>query len=220
MSLRAVASIALLALSACSTPASDEAMEKGKEVVTFDLNPFGSTEVFVTAVETRGPYALATLRSRSIDLRFFAPRSDDCAHVLRPEAQITYAKSGTYGRFQRGDYACDAVGIASLRKWRDGHRRSQGRPAPRGTARYQVIYKDADVVLLRGQFPYATRVPNVNGYDIVAMIPNSEACARPISRSEATIEFRSVGSDPFKLIGPDGFCPIVGFAEPLTPPGS
>ncbi|UCE84794.1 MAG: hypothetical protein JSU66_10570, partial [Deltaproteobacteria bacterium] len=69
--------------------------------------------------------------------------------------------------------------------------------------------------LLRGEFPLAGRIGITGGYDLVALLPNSEDCRAPIERGEASLEFRDVGREPFRLLGPAATCAILGFASPL-----
>ncbi|MBW2243161.1 MAG: hypothetical protein JRH01_14340 [Deltaproteobacteria bacterium] len=200
-------------LLACATEI-EEATDAGKGFVKWELNPLGMRDARVVAVETRGPYALATLHGRNIDLRFFVPLSDDCARVLTPGAHVSYSKSGSFGLFSSENGSCEPVGTASLREWLARGPRRRGRPLPRGTARYRVFYADEGVVLARGSFPYANRLGFL-AHDIVAMFPNSEVCQRAIQRGEATIEFRDGSRVPYWFSGESGICPISGFALPL-----
>ena len=110
-----------------------------------------------------------------------------------------------------------SVGIASLAAWRDTRSRVPGRPAPRETARFELLHRGEKLVMVRGRFPFTSRVCIPAGYDLVALLPNSEVCERPIERGEASIEFRDAGDEPFRLIGSDGTCPILGFATPIKP---
>jgi hypothetical protein len=71
------------------------------------------------------------------------------------------------------------------------------------------------VVLLRGRFPLASMISIPGGFDLVAFVPNTEACQAPIESGSAAMEFRDAGSVPFRLGARDTTCPIVGFAQPL-----
>jgi hypothetical protein len=73
-------------------------------------------------------------------------------------------------------------------------------------------------VLVRGRFRLAGLVGIPAGYDLVAMLPNDAACARPIESGVATMEFLAAGPVPYRLIGERQPCPVLGFASPLGGP--
>jgi hypothetical protein len=178
------------------------------------LNPFAKTGTTVGSVVARGPYLEAALEGGGIDLRMLAPASESCAAILQPEATVTYAKEGIFGQVERDGASCDLAGTTSLAAWRDRQPRSAGRPAPSATARFQVVHRDPEIVLVRGRFPLAARAGIPAGYDLIAMLPVSEVCREAIERGEATLEFRDAG-EPFRLGGTGGSCPVLGFATPL-----
>lgn len=182
------------------------------------LNPVGTREAVVRSTTARGPYLVTQLGGRGAELAFFAPNDANCAQILVPEASVTYAKRGVFGRISRGDAHCDPVGIASLAAWRNRQPRRPGGPLPRRTVRFAVIHRDADVVLVRGRFPLVGRVGIPAGYDLVAMLPNDDACRAPIERGEASMEFVASGPVAFRLIGAGRLCPVLGFATPLAGP--
>jgi hypothetical protein len=183
------------------------------------LNPFARTGTTVGSVVVRGPYLEAALLGGGIDLRMLAPASESCAAILVPEAQVTYAKEGNFGRVSRDGASCDLAGTTSLAQWRDRQPRSRGRPAPSATARFRVVHRDPEIVLVRGRFPLAARAGIPGGFDLVAMLPASEVCSEPVGRGEATLEFRDAG-EAFRLGGTGGFCPVLGFATPLPGMGA
>ena len=76
---------------------------------------------------------------------------------------------------------------ASLAQWRDRLGRVEGKAFPRGFARFEVIYRDEDVILLRGRFPLLNRIRMPNGFDAVAMVPNTAECAGPAEEGQASI---------------------------------
>jgi hypothetical protein len=182
----------------------------------WEFVPVGSRDVTVTQVQVHGPYLLAAMRGEAGDVDFLAPATEACARLLKAEAGLTYSKQGNFGRFSGEGEVCDPVGIASLAVWRDRRPRARGRPLPLGTARFAVVHRDEELVLLRGRFPFTGRVGIPGGHDIVAVLPNSEICQRPIERGEASIEFRDAGEVPFRLLAGRGFCPILGFAAPVA----
>lgn len=181
----------------------------------WEFVPVGSRDVTVAKVGAHGPYLLAEMRGEAGDVDFLVPATEPCARLLRPEAGVTYSKQGNFGRFSGEGDVCDPVGIASLAVWRDRHPRARGRPLPLSTARFAVIYRDDELVMLRGRFPFTGRVGIPGGHDIVAVLPNSEICQGPIEKGEASIEFRDAGKVPFRLMAGRGFCPILGFAAPV-----
>lgn len=199
----------LLVAAGCETAASaGRGLEQG-------LNPFAKTATTVGAVVVRGPYLEAALAGGGLDLRMLAPASEGCAAILVPEAKVSYAKEGNFGRVERDGAHCDLVGVTSLAAWRDRQPRSRGRMAPTATARFRAVHRDPEVAMVRGRFPLAARAGIPAGYDLVALLPASETCRAPLERGEATLEFRDAGPEPFRLGGEGGFCPVLGFATPL-----
>jgi hypothetical protein len=193
-----------------------ESARRAGETAAFRLNPFGSTDVYVAAVEPRGSYLFAHVRGRQLDLRFAAPYTETCARVLGAETSVRYQKAGNFGRFLREDESCDAAGSLSLTAWRDRQPRRRSRSVvPRSTARYAVAYRDADYILLRGRFPLASRIGIPAGFDLVAVVPENEPCRAIAERREASLEFRQAGRDPFRLLTGDAPCVVEGFAMPV-----
>ena len=185
-----------------------------------DLNPLAVQELRVTATEVRGPYLVADLLGDQLNLRLIAPDREVCRFVLDPEALIDYEKEGVFGRATRNGRSCDFTGVASLASWRDRFPRTRGGGLPRSIARYRVIYRDPDVVLARGRFPLTTRVSIPASFDLVAIVPNSEACRTQLDRGEAKLEFSEARRHAFRLIGPKGECPVLGFAMPAAENGA
>jgi hypothetical protein len=191
-----------------------QAGEVGRELGA-ELNPFGASTATVVAVSEHGPYLVADLRGRRANLRFLAPARDEvCRRLLSPESRLTYRKYGVFGRFERDGEGCVASGVDSLAAWRDRRPRAGGRPLPRATVRFSEISRDDSYVFVRGRFPLASRVGIPGGYDLVAMLPNSEGCAGPLARGEASMEFHDAGPEPYRLMVEGGSCPVLGFATP------
>jgi hypothetical protein len=153
-------------------------------------------------------------------LRFFFPREPICRGVLVPETDVEYLEGGQLGRVRSANGACDPVGIASLRAWRD--RRPRPRQdrlrIPRSQAVFKPIYRDEQLVLVRGRFPLANRIGWVGGDETIAAIPRRPECANVLERGVASMEYRVVGEDPLRLIEDKGYCPIIGLIYP--PPSS
>jgi hypothetical protein len=207
---RAFVSVAAAFSLACAQ-AKEVGLEAGRE-----LNPFGSREATVMRLERHGPYLLAELSGRRANLSMLVPADAICAQVLEVESQVRFRRHGNFGRFERGDAFCDAVGVASLAAWRDRRPRAPGPPVPRATVRFRLLERDPELVLVRGRFPLASRVGIPAGFDLVALLPaNDDNCARAIERGEGSMEFRAAGPQPFRLVGERGTCPVLGFAQPL-----
>jgi hypothetical protein len=211
-SLGGIAAVAALAVG-CRT-----AQDAG-ETAAFRLNPFGTTEVGVVAVEPRGPYLFVHVSGRQLDLRFAVPASAECERGLEVDRTVRYEKSGTFGRFVRETDSCDAVGSLSLAAWRDRQprrRNPSGSLLPRSSARYSVVHRDADYILLRGRFALASRVGVPGAWDVVAILPETEPCRRIAERRNATLEFRPAGPNPFQLLTGGDNCSVEGFAKPVV----
>jgi len=195
-----------------------ESLKHTGEKVLYDANPVGSADVVVLGVSRHGPYLLVSLAGSLVDMRFLAPATEACLQVLTPEAHVSYGKSGVFGRFRRDGAICDPVGIASLAAWRDRQPRRVGRPVPRAPAYYTLLQQDPELIFLRGRFPLASRVNIPAGYDIVAVLPNSGACVGLAERTDASLEFRVAGPEPFVLLNDEQLCPVLGFAMPVATP--
>jgi hypothetical protein len=169
----------------------------------------------VTAIVQRGAYLDALVQQKGSSLRFFFPASDACRRVIAIEASVEYKADGPLGRFERGGEVCEPLGVASLAAWRDRGPRGATRPVPRRPANFRVIYEDDDLVMVRGRFPFTGKIGLSGGEDTIALIPRTEACRRIIERGQASLEYRDSGPDPYRLITPEGRCPIEGFVQPL-----
>jgi hypothetical protein len=174
--------------------------------------------VVVRSVPLAG-YLEVDLVGSGLHLDTFTPASEDCATVMRPEAAVDYVASGPYGVFHRGDQTCEAIGLGSLREWRD-RRPSQANVVmiPRAQANYEVYYKDAKQVLLRGRFPLGALLGFTGLDDSLAVVPNISVCQRPITSSVASMQYNQNGENPLVLLSGDGECPITALLQPL--PGS
>jgi hypothetical protein len=163
----------------------------------------------VAVSQMRGPYIDATLALPSGDWRFFFPRTETCAAMLRPEAPITYSSGGSFGSLRSPDGSvCDPVGIGTLQRWR--RTRRPGEMTPSSPAHWSVIYADSAFLMLRGRFPLASRLGVTNTFDVVAVVPNDEVCDAVARSGSANLVFRPSGSGVLDL----GRCPVVGVALP------
>jgi hypothetical protein len=179
------------------------------------LVPFSSQDVTVTQAIERGPYIDTRLQGSGFDLRFLFPASKECREALRPESRVRYAAEGPFGQVEpaEGD-ACVPLGIADLDTWRDRKPRPDARLAPSAQAKYRELRRDSEVILLQGSFPLANRVGMAGAMDLVAMLPNTPECEKVVQRGVATMIYRDVGRDVFRLLIDPGQCPVLGFAQP------
>ncbi len=194
----------------------------GWQKTTWELGMGGfGMELFVVHLDERGPYLDVGLAGHGLDLRSFAPASDACRAVMRPEAVVDYRERGIAGRFEREDQSCDAVGygeplVRGVRRIRAGDLQSS--PVPRAQATFRTIHEDADVVLLRGRFPLASKIGWAGGEDSVVVVDNVARCRGAIERGVASMEYRPSGRNTLALVGDKGLCRIEGLILPLDQP--
>lgn len=173
--------------------------------------PGVGTDFEVSEVHARGRVLDARLTGPT-ELETFVRANDACRAVFRPGQSIAYHEQPPGGRFSADDVECPAVGIGSLRTWRDraSHGISEGGPVPRAQASFEVVYRDEDVVFLRGRFPLAVRIGWTGADDTVAVVAADAACAKAVDDGVASMEFRAQGPRALSLISGDGLCPITG----------
>ena len=177
--------------------------------------PGVSTAYQVTLVVPRGPYLDAMLERERSSLRLFFPASDVCRRVVRVEAMLEYRATSVPGTVKNTQEECEAVGIGSLRFWRDRRPRQSRQVIPRGNAEFRRVYQDSELTLVRGRFPYANQVGWAGGWDTIAALPRNAACDALVARGSASIEFRHAGPEAFRLVTSQGRCTIEGFLRPL-----
>jgi hypothetical protein len=197
-----------------------ETVKRTGEEALFQANPVGSTDGVVLGVSRHGEYLLVAFGGSLRDMQFLAPASEACLQVLAPEAQVRYAKSGVFGRFTRDGTSCDPIGVASLAAWRDSLPRAPGKPVPRAAAFFTLLQEDPELIFLRGRFPLASRVNIPGGWDLVAVLPNSGVCSGLATRTDASLEYRVAGPEPFVLLNDSQLCPVLGFATPIVATGT
>ena len=178
--------------------------------------PGVSTAYQVTLVAPRGSYLDAMLERESSSLRLFFPASDVCRRVIRIEALVEYRATSVPGTVRNTQEECEAVGIGSLRFWRDRRPRQSRQVIPRGNAEFRRVYQDSELTLVRGRFPYANQVGWAGGWDTIAALPRNAACDALVARGSASIEFRHAGPEAFRLVTGEGRCTIEGFLRPLS----
>jgi hypothetical protein len=144
-------------------------------------------------------------------------RVDQRGAVLELGAQVSYHDSGPLGSVDSEAGACEPIGVGSLEAWRSLRGRGMDdKPKPRAQTVSREMYRDKDVVLLRGRFPLASRA-RMRGDDIVAVLDADDACVPKISSSEqtGTMEYKQSGRPPFRLFLGGESCTIVGFIKPF-----
>ena len=195
-----------LPLAACNP--SKTAMQLGIPGVGVDMR--------VAKVKPRGGYLDVELQGDGFAMRTWLPASELCQRVVAGEATLRYSSSSSYGTFIRGDDRCDAIGIASLREWRNRRPRQTSRVIPSGRASYRLAYQDEDVTFLRGIFPLVGLLGFAGMGDSIAVVPNTAQCQGPIGRDTSTIEYFHGGKNVLTLSSSEGRCNIEGLIRPLA----
>ncbi len=172
----------------------------------------------VSDLVERGSYLDARVHAGGFRYRLFFPNTPVCADLLGRLDGLHYQWLGLGGRIGDGETRCDAVGVLSLRAWRDRQPRRSREPLPRAPARFRVEYSDADLIQLRGRFPLASQLGFTGSGQLIAVIPNEERCQAFQQAGTASMEFRASGAVPLTLLDGRRACPIVGLVQPA--PGS
>lgn len=142
------------------------------------------------------------------------PASETCRRLLQVDSIVQYLPGGLTGSIRRDGHACEAVGIAALREWRDRRPRPARRRmgADRAQATYRIAFEQENMAIVRGRFPLAGRVGWVGGEDTLALIPRTAGCAGVLERQVSSMEYRDAGPIALLLVSKLG-CPIEGFAR-------
>ncbi len=181
--------------------------------------PGVDTEMIVGSAVPVAGYIEVDLLGKGWKLHTFTPADEVCARMLEPESTVSYVANGPYGTLQSGGDVCQAIGLGSLREWRD-RRPSQTTVVmiPRAQADYEVYYRDAKQVFLRGRFPLGSLLGFTGLDDTIAIVPNIPVCQRPIESGVASMQYYQTGENPIVLLSGAGECPILALLQPL--PGS
>lgn len=176
-------------------------------------------EAQIELIGERHTYLDATVEAGGKRYRFFFPRSPVCRSVLTAPA-VRFELAGVLGTARTAEAECPAVGILSLRAWRDRQGRAargagRGSPVPSDRIEYRVVYSDADLFLAQGRFRIAAQIGWPGGADAIAVFPNVDACRGVRARRRGTMEFRAAGNTPFSVVVEAGRCPVLGFAQIL-----
>jgi len=81
----------------------------------------------------RGSYLDAWVDAGGFHYRFLFPNEPICQALLA-QPGLHFVWLGTLGRITQADQRCDAVGLLSLRAWRDRQPRYSREPLPRAAA--------------------------------------------------------------------------------------
>ena len=164
----------------------------------------------------RGDYLDARVEAGGFDYRFLFPNDPVCRSLLA-ESDLRFVWLAVLGRVTNGRQQCDAVGVMSLRAWRDRQPRPPGGPLPRAAANFDVVYSDPDLFQLLGRFPLASQLGFTGTQQLVLVLPNAGACKRFDGSGTASMEYRATGPDPLTLISGDRLCVVEGVAQPVRP---
>ncbi len=178
--------------------------------------PGSSIEMTAARVKPRGGYLDTELHGSGLTLRTFLPASEVCQRVVVPEALVEYRSGASYGSLVRGEDRCDAIGIGSLREWRNRRPRQTSRIVPSGRASYSVVFRDEEVTFLRGRFPLVGLLGFAGMGDTIVVVPNTPECLGPIGRDTSTIEYFHGGRNVLTLSSSEGRCNIEGLLRPLS----
>ena len=122
------------------------------------------------------------------------------------------------GTLQQGDRSCVPVGIGRIRSWALRNPTPRKLPIlPSQSASFREIYRDSEVVLVRGNFPLAGLVYFSGGRDAVAFLPNTEVCRRYIEQGAGAMQYKRRTEEVIWLGGASARCQILGLARPLVP---
>jgi hypothetical protein len=180
--------------------------------------PGTQVSLTVASVTNRAGVLDATLEGVDWQLRTFLEANEACTAIFVRGAIVQFKSDGVYGSFARDGLGCDAIGIGSLREWRNKQPRGDARRGPITSARaaYHLVYQDEEVAFLRGTFPLTSRLGFFSMGDAIAVVPKQPVCARAIASDGATLEYFQAGSNVLTLGGPNGRCGIVGLVRPPT----
>lgn len=165
----------------------------------------------------RGAYLDTSVDAGGFQYRLFFPNEPGCKELLSRPSGLQFVWLGVMGRVTDGDERCDAVGVLSLLAWRDRQPRFSREPLPRAPARYELVYRDDDLVQLRGRFPLARELGFTGSQNMVVVLPNEGPCQRFVDVGTASMEFRASGPHPLTLISGNELCRVLGLAQPPPP---
>lgn len=196
--LAAIASLALLGCEALPAVSAQRLLDR-----TDPVRVAGSNE--------RGDVLEVELESdRSSAIHAYFPADDSCRALLAPGTELDWSSSGL-GSVRLAGSQCEAIGSATLSQLIDA--RPPIRIAkPRETARWEAGYADAEVRMLRGQFPLYARVLGISADDITTVIPATPPCPSIADLGEAAMEYDR-RTKRFSLLRGEDRCEIRGIIQ-------
>ena len=179
--------------------------------------PFTGTEMTAARVVPRAHWLEVTLLSPTFNRVFYFPASDECKLLIAEGSTLAYRRTGGYGYVEQGGVRCDVSGIGSLRQWRDAF----GRPTrgmapakPRSRADFREVYRDDDVIMVRGTFLLASYLKWPGPDDTIAVFKNDDICNRALERNMGQVEYNPNGPHPLVIIRQGGGCPLEALIRP------
>ena len=183
--------------------------------------PLVTTLFTVESLTPRAEILDAWLVREGLRLRFFTDDTPSCRDVLQAAREVRYSEWKLFGVLTAGEARCETRGIGTLDEWKRRQPRraaSAETLAPRAQATFEVIHRDADVVLARGRFPLASAVGWTGGIDTIAVLPIDPHCESALEGGVASMESHAKGDAPLVLLGSDGLCTIEGLIRPSSAP--
>ena len=169
-------------------------------------------------VVARAGYIEATITLDKQSLGFYFEPTPDCQAMLQNESELFYRKFGPLGTLEQDDRECVPVGIGRIRSWALRNPTPRNLPIlPSLPATFREIYRDDEVVLVRGNFPLSRLVYFSGGRDAVAFLPNAPVCQTYIEQGAGAMQYKRVMSEVIWLGSAANRCQSLGLARPLIP---
>lgn len=184
------------------------------EQVRRDLGLAGRVaEASVSDVRARDRYLGFSLTSRVHSGDLYVVNTPKCRAILESAALRFDVGSGEGAILADGE-SCEIIGIGSLPTRRDSRPRPDVRERTRRRVSFDVVYRDEEVALVRGDFELAGLLYWPSARDTIAVIPIRPECTPLLERGYAPSEWRQIGPYPVVLIGEEGNCPVEGLIVP------
>jgi hypothetical protein len=165
-------------------------------------------------------YLSASITRDEETLGFYFEPTPDCRAMLVDDVEVDYRKRGPLGTFEQDERTCVPIGIRRIRAWALRHPTPRNMPIlPSLPANFAEIYRNDDVVLVRGNFPLSRLVYFGGGRDAVAFLPNSEVCQRYVEQGGGNMQYRRRTEEVVWLGSASDRCQILGLARPLLMEG-
>lgn len=169
-------------------------------------------------VAERAGYLSAAFARDDETLGFYFEPTADCRAMLVEGSETLYRKRGPLGTLEQGDLQCVPVGIGRIKAWVRRNPVPLDLPIlPSAPATFREIYRDADVVAVRGNLPLTALVYLPGGHDAVAFLANAPACQTYIEQGGAAMQYKRETQDVVWFGSITDPCRILGLARPLPP---